>query len=743
MEAKIEVDEEVTLGRQAKTNNIPTPSPTPENSFQRYQGKSPKSGYPFERNYPSPEANQIFCIESEPISRSATQTQISPTQEIIKPIDDHKTTEVQIVPNEFGSSTTQDESDNRQENKKRDLEDDIETVDIKSIEDDARSPIEKNNKSNDIDSLDINNQETYALKRTRSNKDALRDGCSPKKFHIDKNYRRYEVPVIHPKSSAAEYQYFEELRRRNSDVLPPDYGAKVYSFPTQTVNSQLMYIPVERISDKEAVYRRAYYEEMLQRELQTQAKSAFNKPPNFDREAGELKVLVPKMRYEYSLIPQYVPYHEQFPARQEEKDNGKKLASQSTDHKRQLERMPEQNCKPSVGRKTELYDKYRFYEASKYASLDPRFALPSEFPYIPYRAPLVSWDKIHVESKCPYPCCTGLERLPGKESNDDVNVTDVHQYGRSPVFTLNQTKMGKLHDDAKLHMMKQSAAYDPNEIKPSFREFLDAERKRITENESEEKRNDDNAIQKKRQSVQLWDQNKTEIESMDVDNTTSNSTKELQTVEQPLKIKESPPKENTAFENTETQIQKANKCTVTDTADANAKKISCSVCNKTFNRTSNLYTHMKTHSTHKPHACEFCGKRFHQKADLRIHRYIHTGEKPHKCAKCGRGFKQLTHLKYHMRTHSDVRMYKCPYCEKGFNQKSNLQAHIFGHTGQRPHKCDVCGKGFTLASTLNTHKRTHLPNKPFQCQFCERAFYQKNALKMHYVSTHPYSSGAV
>lgn len=171
------------------------------------------------------------------------------------------------------------------------------------------------------------------------------------------------------------------------------------------------------------------------------------------------------------------------------------------------------------------------------------------------------------------------------------------------------------------------------------------------------------------------------------------------------------------------------------------KTISCSVCNKTFNRTSNLYTHMRTHSANKPHACEFCGKRFHQKADLRIHRYIHTGEKPHKCTKCGRGFKQLTHLKYHMRTHSDVRMYKCPYCEKGFNQKSNLQAHIFGHTGQRPHKCETCGKGFTLASTLNTHKRTHLPNKPFKCEYCDRAFYQKNALKMHYVSTHPYSSG--
>ncbi|XP_031573420.1 uncharacterized protein LOC116307364 [Actinia tenebrosa] len=176
--------------------------------------------------------------------------------------------------------------------------------------------------------------------------------------------------------------------------------------------------------------------------------------------------------------------------------------------------------------------------------------------------------------------------------------------------------------------------------------------------------------------------------------------------------------------------------------DSNSKKaIICSVCKKTFNRTSNLYTHMRTHSANKPHACEFCGKRFHQKADLRIHRYIHTGEKPHKCAKCGRGFKQLTHLKYHMRTHSDVRMYKCQYCDKGFNQKSNLQAHIFGHTGQRPHKCETCGKGFTLASTLNTHKRIHLPNKPFKCEFCDRAFYQKNALKMHYVSTHPYSSG--
>lgn len=169
----------------------------------------------------------------------------------------------------------------------------------------------------------------------------------------------------------------------------------------------------------------------------------------------------------------------------------------------------------------------------------------------------------------------------------------------------------------------------------------------------------------------------------------------------------------------------------------------CPHCNKAFNRASNLHTHMRTHSDYKPYACDFCDKRFHQKVDMKIHRYTHTGEKPHKCSKCGRGFKQLTHLTYHMRTHSDVRMYHCEFCGKGFNQKGNLQAHRYRHTGERPFKCDICGKGFTLASTRNTHLRTHADKKPFECQYCDKAFYQKNALRTHYIASHPYGGGVL
>jgi KRAB domain-containing zinc finger protein len=169
----------------------------------------------------------------------------------------------------------------------------------------------------------------------------------------------------------------------------------------------------------------------------------------------------------------------------------------------------------------------------------------------------------------------------------------------------------------------------------------------------------------------------------------------------------------------------------------------CPHCDKAFNRASNLHTHMRTHSDYKPYACDVCDKRFHQKVDMKIHRYTHTGEKPHKCSKCGRGFKQLTHLTYHLRTHSDVRMYHCELCGKGFNQKGNLQAHRYRHTGERPFKCNVCSKGFTLASTRNTHLRTHAEKKPFECQFCNKAFYQKNALKTHYIASHPYAGGVL
>lgn len=166
--------------------------------------------------------------------------------------------------------------------------------------------------------------------------------------------------------------------------------------------------------------------------------------------------------------------------------------------------------------------------------------------------------------------------------------------------------------------------------------------------------------------------------------------------------------------------------------DAENRPYKCPYCSWAFKKSSNLLSHVDTHSGLKPHVCELCGKAYAHQGTLQQHKRLHTGERPYSCPFCDKTYTWSSDHRKHIRTHTGEKPYVCTECGKEFVRSSDLRKHERNmHTNDKPFPCRACGKTFNKPLALLRHERTHLGERPFICPDCGKSFALPSRLAEH------------
>ncbi|CAH1798871.1 unnamed protein product [Owenia fusiformis] len=161
----------------------------------------------------------------------------------------------------------------------------------------------------------------------------------------------------------------------------------------------------------------------------------------------------------------------------------------------------------------------------------------------------------------------------------------------------------------------------------------------------------------------------------------------------------------------------------------------CKDCGKCLTNSSQLKSHMATHTGEKLFRCKLCNKSYSNSKYLKKHNFTHHGDKPFKCKDCDKCFTNASKLESHMRTHTGEKHFKCHDCGKSFGTFSVLKRHIMTHTGEKTFNCLDCDKSYASISGLRSHtKIIHNGEKPFECHICDERFTSASVLMTHIIT---------
>lgn len=182
----------------------------------------------------------------------------------------------------------------------------------------------------------------------------------------------------------------------------------------------------------------------------------------------------------------------------------------------------------------------------------------------------------------------------------------------------------------------------------------------------------------------------------------------------------------------------------------------CNFCDKCFNSSDSLKTHLQLHGGKKPFHCLDCGKNFGRRGHLITHKNVH--KRRIQCSVCKKIVPTIGDLLKHRQSHIKKGMLQCPDCPMQFKfpvfllrhvashakkeaiLKSSLPAETFSKNSadekvkefKESFCCEVCQKEFVDSKTLSEHCLTHIPKPSVsKCPFCKNNFTSRTALIRH------------
>ncbi|XP_057371420.1 zinc finger protein ZFP2-like [Daphnia carinata] len=149
--------------------------------------------------------------------------------------------------------------------------------------------------------------------------------------------------------------------------------------------------------------------------------------------------------------------------------------------------------------------------------------------------------------------------------------------------------------------------------------------------------------------------------------------------------------------------------------------LSCSICTKAYNKTSELKAHISRHFGLHSFLCPVCGQQFSHSSNLNRHLRVHSGAKPYKCQDCDKRFSQANSLhahQAHIHVGDNKNLHRCPLCGRLCKTWQLLKHHckIYHEAenrdldtpptvvAKRKFYCSDCGESFALKSLLRKHK---------------------------------------